>query len=63
MNYDEASLLITQDLNRIRSLVINIERIMRVMHQQRHPVSIPEVDLSPTQPLDPEVRADIDAIP
>lgn len=63
MNYDEAHLLIRQDLNEIRSLVINIERIMRVMHQQRHPVPKPEVDLSPTQPLDSEVRAEIDVTP
>jgi hypothetical protein len=59
---DAIHLMIMGQLNGIRTAVIEIERLMRVMHQVRHPVPKPEVDMSPTQPLSPETRMEIDGI-
>jgi predicted amidophosphoribosyltransferase len=41
MTPDEAHLLAGIELNKIRSSVIEIERILRVLHQQRHPTPTP----------------------
>ena len=64
MTPDKAHLLATAELNKIRSSVIEIERILRVLHLQRHPMPPPPpLDTTPTPPLSPEVRAAIDETP
>jgi hypothetical protein len=63
MTPDEAHLLATAELNKIRSSVIEVERILRVLHLQRHPMPPPPLDTKPTEPLSPEVRAAIDETP
>ena len=60
---DQIHLFLVVELNKIRSSVIESERLVRLIHQDRHPMPKIEVDMSLTQPLDPEVRADIDATP
>jgi hypothetical protein len=55
--------MIVGQLNDIRGAVIEVERLMRVMYQDRHPIPKPKIDMSPSQPLDPEIRAEIDATP
>jgi hypothetical protein len=60
---DRFHVTIMDELNKIRTHVINIERMMRLLHADRHPVPRPVLDLSPTQPLDPAVRAAIDETP
>ena len=57
---DTIHLMIVGQLNEIRGSIIEIDRLMRVMHQDRHPIPKPELDMSPTQPLDPETIAEID---
>jgi hypothetical protein len=63
MTPDEAHLLATTELQKIRCSVIEIERILRVLHLQRHPMPPPPLDTTPTPPLSPEVRAAIDETP
>jgi len=64
MTPDEAHLLATAELQKIRCSVIEIERILRVLHLQRHPMPpLPPLDTTPTEPLSPEMRAAIDETP
>jgi len=50
-------------LNGIRSLVIECETMLRRIHTARHPIPKPQLDLTPTESLDPVTRAEIDATP
>jgi hypothetical protein len=49
--------------NEMRSAMVALDIALYARHKKRHPFKMPETDLSPTQPLDAETRAEIDTIP
>jgi len=64
MTPDEAYVAASIELNKIRGCVIEVERILRVLHLQRHPLPPPPpLSSAPTEPLSPEERAAIDETP
>jgi len=60
---DRIRMEVSIKLNGIRSLVIECETLLRSIHNARYPMPKPSLDLTPTEPLDPVIRAEIDATP
>ncbi len=53
-------------INQIRSDLIALDILLRAGHNRRHPLPRDPFEaerMKPTQPLDPETRAEIDATP
>jgi hypothetical protein len=60
---DRDALEVTVAFNVMRSAMVALDTLLHAQHNRRHPVPKPVLDLTPTQPLDPETRAEIDATP
>lgn len=56
-------LLVASEFNMMRSAVVALDTALHRRHRERHPMPKIPVDMSPTKPLDPDVRADIDSTP
>lgn len=50
-------------VNFVRAALIELDTALHARHNERHPMQRVALDLTPTQPLDAETRADIDATP
>ncbi len=57
--YIKASILI----NDIRCSLTALDSLLHAQHKRRHPIAIPPLDFTPTQPLDAETRIEIDNTP
>ncbi len=54
---------VSAELHKARTALVELDTALNAWHKHRHPMAKIPLDLSPTQPLDPEVRAEIDATP
>jgi hypothetical protein len=60
---DRNALALSVAFNEMRVKMVALDTLLHAQHNQRHPVPNPVLDLTTTQPLDPETRAEIDATP